>query len=108
MAFNGFAADLTVAEAARLKAAPDVVNVFEDRIHTAGTSAFPGLSGVNGVWQKHFGGEADAGAGMIIGLIDLGFWPEHPSFAAMPEPRPDAAAIAAKWRGVAYAARPLR
>ncbi|WP_166427779.1 S8 family serine peptidase [Nonomuraea mesophila] len=32
-------------------------------------------------------------------MIDGGFWPENPSFAALPEPRPDADAIAAKWSG---------
>ena len=32
-------------------------------------------------------------------MIDSGIWPESPSFAALPEPRPDADVIAAKWYG---------
>ena len=36
---------------------------------------------------------------MIVGVLDTGFWPENPSFAPLPEPRPDAAVIAAKWHG---------
>jgi hypothetical protein len=46
------------------------------------TPAFLGLTGHNGVWQKQFGGDRNAGAGVIVGDIDTGFWPENPSFAA--------------------------
>ena len=35
----------------------------------------------------------------IVGVIDSGFWPENPSFAALSEPRPDADTIGAKWAG---------
>lgn len=45
------------------------------------------------------GRQAGAGEGTIIGVIDGGFWPESPSFASLPEPRPDAATVAAKWNG---------
>jgi subtilisin family serine protease len=80
-----------------------VVKVFKNRMHRAETVSTPrylGLSGNGGVWNKHVGGEAGAGQGVIVGVLDSGFWPENPSFAAMPEPRPDHDVIAAKWRGI--------
>ena len=52
------------------------------------------------MWQQQFGGSARAGEGVIVGVLDTGFWPENPSFAPLPEPRPDAAVIAAKWHGI--------
>ena len=51
------------------------------------------------MWKKQFGGDANAGEGVIVGVIDSGFWPESPSFAALPKPRPDQAVIDAKWNG---------
>jgi subtilisin family serine protease len=100
--FNGYAARLTKAEAARLKGTGNVVNVWKNEIRYADTTTtrdFLGLTGSKGVWQKQFGGNTHAGEGMIVGVIDSGIWPENPAFAALSEPRPDAAAIAAKWHG---------
>lgn len=105
-AFNGFAVRLTAAEAARMAKTPGVVRLFENEVHeahTTGTPAFLGMSGPAGVWQRQFGSPEHAGEGIIIGVIDSGFWPENPSFAALPEPRPDAEIIAAKWRGACVA-----
>ncbi|MFI7609418.1 S8 family peptidase [Micromonospora sp. NPDC049366] len=103
-AFNGFAADLTRAQVARLRATRGVRTVYEDtRVHT--TSASPtlgylGLTGPQGVWQQQSGNVTHAGEGIIIGVIDSGFWPESASFAALPTPRPDQAVIDAKWKGI--------
>ncbi|HET9851034.1 MAG TPA: S8 family serine peptidase [Candidatus Limnocylindrales bacterium] len=102
VAFNGFAMRLTKAEADRMEKADGVVRVWKDRIYHADTFTTPtflGLDGNDGVWSQQFGGAEHAGEGMIIGVLDTGFWPESPSFAPLPEPRPDAAAIAAKWHG---------
>ena len=52
------------------------------------------------MWNQQFGDVSHAGEGVIVGVLDTGFWPESPSFAPLPEPRPDAAAIAAKWHGI--------
>ncbi|MEH0416857.1 S8 family serine peptidase [Streptomyces sp. B21-083] len=60
--------------------------------------ALLGLSGKKGLWAK-VGGPKRAGEGMIIGVIDSGFDPDHPMFAPLPEPRPDADVIARKWHG---------
>lgn len=101
-AWNGFAAKLTTAEVAKVKATPGVVNVYKSKIHTIDTITTPtflGLDGPGGVWQKQFGDPEHAGEGVIIGVIDTGFWPENPSFGAMSEPRADQSIIDAKWTG---------
>jgi hypothetical protein len=101
-AFNGFAARLTVSEVAKLRQTPGVVRIWKNEVYkldTISTPAFLGLTGRNGVWDRQYGGEQHAGEGVIIGMVDNGFWPENPAFAALPEPRPDADVIASKWHG---------
>jgi subtilisin family serine protease len=100
--FNGFAAKLTGGQAAKLARTPGVLNVVKDEIRkldTISTPSFLGLEGSTGVWQKQFGGDANAGLGTVVGVIDTGFWPESPSFAALSEPRPDQSVIDAKFSG---------
>ena len=102
VAFNGYAARLTESEATRLAHTKGVVEVWENEVveaDTISTPAFLGLTGSGGTWAKEFGGAAKAGEGVIVGVIDSGFWPESPSFAPLPEPRPDATDIAAQWHG---------
>ncbi|GGM16306.1 S8 family serine peptidase [Dactylosporangium sucinum] len=97
-AFNGFAAALTPQQRARVERTPGVARVWPNErrtVNTVSTPSFLGLSGSGGVWDtEHTGGE-----GMIIGVVDTGFWPESPSLAPLPEPRPDQAAIDGKWSG---------
>jgi subtilisin family serine protease len=100
--FNGYAATLTSSEVDRLSRTKGVVRVWKNEIlasETTTTPAFLGLSGSNGAWAKQFGDVSKAGQGVIVGVIDSGFWPENPSFAALTEPRPDAATITAKFHG---------
>ncbi|GAA2216626.1 hypothetical protein GCM10010429_44240 [Micromonospora olivasterospora] len=102
VAFNGFAADLTEAQAGKLRHTAGVLNVWKNETRqadTVGTPRMLGLEGRKGVWEKQFKGDERAGEGVIVGVIDSGIWPDNPSFAALPEPRPDAATIAGKWRG---------
>lgn len=78
--FNGFAAQLSEAQAAKLAGTPGVLSVVKDELRTADTSSTPtflGLTGKEGFWK-----EQDAkGDDVIIGIIDSGIWPEHPSFS---------------------------
>ncbi|MEV0650612.1 S8 family peptidase [Phytomonospora sp. NPDC050363] len=90
--FNGFAVNLTAAEATKMAKTNGVVNMWQNELHqkdTASTPAFLGLTGENGVWEKQYGGSENAGSGVVVGVIDTGFWPENPSFAPLPEPRPE-------------------
>jgi subtilisin family serine protease/plastocyanin len=100
--FNGFVADLSAAQADTLRHTAGVSAVYADttvHIQTSNTSKELGLAGRGGVWDEQFDGDQHAGEGVIIGVIDSGYWPESPSFAAMSEPRPDRRTIAAKWHG---------
>lgn len=85
VAFSGFTAELTEAQAAQLGKAKGVVHVWEDELRHADTVTTPdylGLTGRRGVWQSEFGGADNAGKGMVIGVIDSGIDPDNPSFAA--------------------------
>jgi subtilisin family serine protease len=82
-ALNGFSAELTEAQANALKSRTDVLSVSKNEIRkldTVTTPAFLGLDQSNGIWN-YLGGPRNAGRGVIIGIIDSGIWPEHPSFA---------------------------
>ncbi|WP_241989113.1 S8 family serine peptidase [Cryobacterium serini] len=83
LALNGFAAELSAAQAAALSAEKDVVAITPDELkHITATSStdFLGLSGDGGVWAKT-GGADTAGEGVVIGVLDTGLAPENPSFA---------------------------
>jgi hypothetical protein len=79
VALNGFAADLTQAQAAKLAKVKGVQRVMHDVFRRKTTDASPGflgLTGKGGVWAQGWTGED-----VVVGVIDSGIWPEHPSFA---------------------------
>jgi subtilisin family serine protease len=79
MALNGFAAKLTPAQVAALQSNPNVLMVLPDVMRyptTDSTPRFLGLTGKHGAWESGYDGE-----GIVVGVIDTGIWPEHPSFA---------------------------
>lgn len=81
--FDGFAAELTGAQAAALQARADVMHVWADAARyptTDNSPEFLGLTADGGLWNQ-LGGQGNAGEGIIIGVIDTGIWPEHPSFS---------------------------
>lgn len=78
-ALNGFAAVMTSQQVEALRAHPDVMQVWHDELRTLQTNSTPsylGLSGPGGVWETQGKGED-----VIIGMIDSGIIPEHPSFS---------------------------
>lgn len=82
--FNGFAAQLTGAQATKLASFPDVLSVQLDEmlhIDTASTPDFLGLTTPGtGLWDQ-LGGVESAGEDVIVGIVDSGLWPENPSFS---------------------------
>ncbi len=90
VAFNGFAANLTEAQAKAIEKVPGVVSVEADVIYEVDTSTTPGFLGLDakkGLWDQLGGPNAKAngkkdGAGenIIIGIIDSGITPESLSF----------------------------
>ncbi|MDA1359110.1 S8 family serine peptidase [Glycomyces luteolus] len=100
--FNGVAVELSASEAAELAADERVAGVFPNTVQPLQLDTSPeflGLSGSDGSWEAEFGGREHAGEGIVVGIVDDGYWPEHPSFAALPEPRPDQDVIDAEWNG---------
>ena len=78
--YNGFAAQMSDAQAAKLAGTRGVLSVTKDQIYSADTSSTPtflGLTGKEGFWNE----QNAKGEDIIIGVIDSGIWPEHPSFS---------------------------
>ena len=116
--FNGYAAQLTAAQAQALKTKAGVLSVTESEVRkldTTRTPAFLGLSTPGGLWSKL---DANAnpvkGENVIIGVIDSGVWPENASFGDKADNQgapvaynqagvPAYGAPPAKWKGVCQA-----
>ncbi len=82
--FNGFSAVLTPAQAAQLSLNANVASVTEDQLMTPATISTPtflGLTAPGGIWSQTANGVAIKGEDMILGDVDLGIWPESPSYA---------------------------
>ena len=78
-ALNGFSAFLSYDEAQTLAANPKVAVVLPDELHQATTNDsgdYLGLAGRGGAYDSGLTGED-----VVVGVIDTGIWPEHPSFA---------------------------
>lgn len=90
-----FAAKLTAQEAKSMEAKEGFVSTHLEKIlhvHTAHTPNFLGLQQNLGFWNR-----SNYGKGMIIGVVDTGATPNHPSFddgGMLPPP--------AKWKGKCY------
>lgn len=79
VAFNGFAASLTDAEAAALARQSGVLAVSPDAMRTVATTRTPtflGLTAPGGLYSRNVTGE-----NVIIGVIDSGITPESPAFS---------------------------
>ncbi|KAF8104392.1 hypothetical protein N665_0172s0025 [Sinapis alba] len=78
---NGFAVFVSSQQAEKLSVRKEVANIvldFSVRTATTYTPQFMGLP--EGAWVKE-GGYEIAGEGMVIGFIDTGIDPNHPSFS---------------------------
>ncbi|XP_006857969.2 subtilisin-like protease SBT1.7 [Amborella trichopoda] len=90
---DGFAARLTTEEVESMKAKDGFLHAYPDkllRLQTTRTPQFLGLSPNRGVWP-----DAGFGSGTIVGVLDGGIWPEHPSLDPRGMPPPPA-----KWKGI--------
>lgn len=78
--FNGFAAELSAEQAAKLAQMPGVLAVTKDEARELNTSSTPDFLGLTapapvGAWSQ------TKGEGVIIGIVDGGIWPESLSFS---------------------------
>jgi subtilisin family serine protease len=80
---NGVAAELTAKQATELSRMKGVIALSRDRLAHPDTSLSPsflGLDAPGGLWEQ-LGGSTTAGAGVVVGVIDTGIWPESKAFA---------------------------
>ena len=80
MVIGGLAVQLPASALPALRAMPGVVRVYADTLEHPDTDQTPAFIGAKSAWGK-LGGQTSAGEGVIVGVIDTGIWPEHPSFA---------------------------
>ncbi|PKU78512.1 subtilisin-like protease SBT1.5 [Dendrobium catenatum] len=93
VAMSGFAARLTPDEVRFMESIPGFLYAYIDKplhLHTTHTPTLLGLDQYNSLWQQ-----SDRGEGVIIGVLDSGITPDHPSFIAVP----DLPAPPRKWHG---------
>jgi subtilisin family serine protease len=87
VSLNGVATTLTPEQALKLQRAPGVLSVTEDRPRKLTGNKNPvdflKLTGSQGVWAAH-GGTKNAGRGVVVGVLDSGYWPESKSFGGKP------------------------
>ncbi|KAK3006226.1 hypothetical protein RJ639_017185 [Escallonia herrerae] len=89
---TGFAARLSPEEAKAMEKKDGFVFARPQRVyalHTTHSPSFLGLQQTMGVW-----GDSNYGKGVIIGVLDTGVTPGHPSFSDLGVPPPPA-----KWKG---------
>ncbi|WP_207680126.1 Ig-like domain-containing protein [Desulfonema magnum] len=81
--YNGMAVRLTPEEAARIAKLPGVISVQQDRPVHLMTDVSPAFVNATEIWDGNGtnGLPETKGEGIIVGIIDTGIWPEHPSFA---------------------------
>ncbi len=77
---NAVSMVVPVDQISAIAALPNVEAVYPDEILHPDTDSSPQFIGAPTVWAA-LGGQESAGEGVIVGVIDTGIWPEHPSFA---------------------------
>lgn len=89
---KGFAARLTAEQVKEMEKKPGFIAAWPERIlslHTTHSPSFLGLQQNIGLWKN-----SNYGKGVIIGVLDTGISPDHPSFSDEGMPPPPA-----KWKG---------
>lgn len=80
MVIGGIVLEVPAGAIPTLAGLPGVLAVHRDGRARPDTVQTPAFIGAKAVWGK-LGGQRNAGEGVIVGIIDTGIWPEHPSFA---------------------------
>lgn len=77
---NAVAMILPASQVADLYALPEVEAVYPDELLQIDTDNSPQFIGAPTIWAQ-LGGQESSGEGVIVGVLDTGIWPEHPSFS---------------------------
>jgi subtilisin family serine protease len=84
LVYGGVAMLVPPSKIKQLARLENVVGVQRDRLERVQTDVSPQFIGAPNLWSK-LGGQGSAGEGIIVGVLDTGVWPEHPSFSS-PDP----------------------
>ncbi len=76
--FNGVSMVLPADNVDEVASAQGVKAVYVDQLVQLDTDASPAFIGAPAAWAA-LGGQGSAGEGVIVGILDTGIWPEHPS-----------------------------
>jgi len=87
-AFNGLAVKIQDSAVAQLKALPGVTAVVPDKKHKPALDHAVIVHRITDVWAALPGGQASAGAGIMIGMLDIGIDGAHPGFQGFTTPIP--------------------
>ncbi|XKH57398.1 S8 family serine peptidase [Citricoccus nitrophenolicus] len=87
-ALNAFVSELTAEQARELSKDDRVLAVSEVEEYAPDYSSteFLGLPGPQGAWNNQYGGLDAAGKGVVVGVIDTGYYPEQEMLAGDPVP----------------------
>ncbi|NND02456.1 MAG: S8 family peptidase [Acidimicrobiia bacterium] len=97
MVIGGISAVVPGSSIAKIAKMDGVVAVYADTLNQLQTDTSPGFIGADDAWDA-LGGQDNAGEGVIVGVIDSGIWPEHPSVSD-PDPDGKAYTAPAHWAG---------
>ena len=92
LVYGGVPVTLPGNKIAGLLKLPGVAAVQRDRMEKPLTDSSPAFIGADTIYQQ-LGGSANSGKGVIVGVLDSGAWPEHPSYndpGNLPAPPPTA------------------
>ncbi len=78
--FNGGSMILPGENVDALAGRPGVTGVFLDTLQQPTTETSPQFIGAPTAWNA-LGGQGSAGEGVVVGILDTGIWPEHPSLS---------------------------
>lgn len=78
--FNGVSMVLDGEKVEDISGLPGVTGVYLDQLQQLDTDVSTDFIGAPVLWDQ-LGGQDLAGEGTIVGVLDSGIWPEHPSFA---------------------------
>ena len=85
--YGGVAARVPANSITDLLKIPGVAAVQKNTLEQPQTDASPAFVGAAEVWPT-LGGQDDAGVNVVVGVLDTGIWPEHPSFSDNGLPAP--------------------
>jgi subtilisin family serine protease len=77
--YGGVTAIVPANQIGTLLGLDDVVAVQEDKVEQPLTDVTPDFIGATTAWSQ-ISDSTHAGEGVVVGVLDTGIWPEHPSF----------------------------